>query len=102
MHKESAPKIPMYPDGYKNMLVRTYKAHESGNGSTDMHSKAGLNTIAKYQVFNEKTDSKAREDKEVIRMEKMEKAGMKKDKRHMDMFEALTLVPEEIGPNLQS
>ena len=73
----------MYPDGYKNMVVRTYKAHESGNGSTDMHSKAGMITIPQHHVFNDKTDSKAREDKETVKMLKMEKAEQKKEKRHM-------------------
>ena len=43
--RASQSKVRTYPDGYKNMIVRTYKAAESGNGSTDMHSKAGIITI---------------------------------------------------------
>ena len=39
--KFGSPTIPLHPPKYKNMIVRTYLAKESANGSTDMHSKRG-------------------------------------------------------------
>ena len=36
----------------KKMIVRTRLAQTSGNGSTDMHSKIGKQTIAMHKIFS--------------------------------------------------
>ena len=35
------------------MIIRTYKAAHSANGSTDMHSKVGKTTINHHRIFRD-------------------------------------------------
>ena len=71
----------------KGMVVRTFKAMESGNDSSDMHSLAGKITISNHRAFN------------VVKQKPIDVEAQLKQKQQA-VIDAIELVPEEIPEDI--